>query len=83
MLRAAAEAERQGIATASIIGSGFVRQAELIMRGLGMPLGIGVYPGAPMIDSEEELRRKVHDTLAPGLLAALNIPASAQREMNA
>ena len=36
-----------------------------------MPLAIGVYPGAPMVDSEEELRRKVEEELAPGLLRGL------------
>ena len=38
------------------------------MKGLGVPLAIGVYPGAPMVDSEEELKRKVEEELAPGLL---------------
>jgi hypothetical protein len=60
-----------GIPTASIIGSGFLKQAEVITRGLGVPLAIGVYPGAPMVDSEAELKRKVDEELAPGLLMGL------------
>ena len=60
-----------GVPTASIIGSGFLKQAEVIVKGLGVPLGIGVYPGAPMVDSEEALRKKVEESLAPGLLKAL------------
>ena len=60
-----------GIPTASIIGSGFLKQADVITKGLGVPLAIGVYPGAPMVDSEEELKRKVEEVLAPGLLAGL------------
>ena len=63
--------ERLGIPTASIIGSGFLKQAEVITKGLGVPLAMGVYPGAPMVDSEEVLRRKVEETLAPGLLMGL------------
>ena len=46
--------ERLGIPTASIIGSAFLRQAEVVSKGLGVPLAMGVYPGAPMVDSEEE-----------------------------
>lgn len=63
--------ERLGIPTASIVGSGFLKQAEVIKKGQGVPLAIGVYPGAPMVDSEEELKRKVEEELAPGLLRGL------------
>ena len=49
MLRAAAVVEKLGIPTASIIGSGFLKQAEVVMKGLGVPLAIGVYPGAPRL----------------------------------
>ena len=67
MLRTAALVEKLGIPTASIIGSGFLKQADVIAKGLGVPLAIGVYPGAPMVDSEEELKHKVEEVLAPGL----------------
>jgi hypothetical protein len=70
-LRASAMVEKLGIPTASIIGSGFLKQAEVIVKGLGLPLAIGVYPGAPMVDSEAELKRKVEEELAPGLLRGL------------
>ena len=60
-----------GIPTASIIGSGFVKQAEVITRGLGVPLAMGIYQGAPMVDSAAELRRKVEQQLAPELLRGL------------
>jgi len=63
--------ERLGIPTASIIGSAFLKQAEVVARGLGVPLAMGVYPGAPMVESEEVLRRKVESSLAPGLLEGL------------
>jgi len=71
VLRAAAVVEKMGIPTASIIGSGFLKQAEVIVKGLGVPLAIGVYPGAPMVDSEQDLERKVEEMLAPGLLQGL------------
>ena len=81
MLRAAAAVEKLGIPTASIIGSGLLRQAEVIVKGLGVPLAIGVYPGAPMVDSEQELKRKVEQELAPGLLRGLT--GEAPREAGA
>ena len=43
----------------------------MVSKGLGVPLAIGVYPGAPMVDSEAELIRKVEESLAPGLLEGL------------
>jgi hypothetical protein len=71
VLRAAAQVEKLGIPTASIIGSGFLKQAEVVKKGLGVPLAIGVYPGAPMVDSLETLQQKVEESLAPGLLKGL------------
>ena len=71
MLRAAAVIERLGIPAASIVSSAFLKQAEVVKRGLGVPLGIGVYPGVPLLDSDDELKRKVAEVLAPGLLAGL------------
>jgi hypothetical protein len=71
VLRAAAIVEKLGIPTASIIGSGFLKQAEVVSKGLGVPLAIGVYPGAPMVDSEEVLREKVRTSLVPGLVEGL------------
>jgi len=70
--------ERLGIPTASIIGSAFLKQAEVVTKGLGVPLAIGVYPGTPMVDSEETLRSKVEDSLAPGLLKGLTGDAPAE-----
>ena len=50
----------------------------MVKRGLGVPLAIGVYPGVPLLDSAEDLARKVEESLAPGLLAGLTIGASAE-----
>ncbi len=82
MLRAAAVVERLGIPTASIISSAFLKQAEVVKQGLGVPLAIGVYPGVPMLDSEEELRRKVEEVLAPGLLKGLTGDAPKEADKN-
>ena len=71
MLRASALIESHGIPTASIVASGFAQQANVLKKGLGLSLQLGVYPGAPMVDSEEVLRRKVEEELAPGLLRGL------------
>ena len=76
MLRVAALVEKLGIPTVSIIGSGFLRQAEVVIKGLGIPLAFGTYPSAPMLDSEEDLKRKVEQVLAPGLLKGLTGEAS-------
>ena len=71
MLRVAALVEKLGIPTVSIIGSGFVKQAAMVVKGLGVHLSTGVYPGAPMVDSMDELTRKVQQFLAPSVLQGL------------
>ena len=83
MLRAAAMVERLGIPTASIVGSAFLKQAEVVSKGLGVPLAIGVYPGAPMVDSEDVLRAKVEESLAPGLLRGLTGAAPTETKSDA
>jgi hypothetical protein len=83
VLRAAAIVEKMGVPTASIIGSGFLKQAEVILKGIGVPLAIGVYPGAPMVDSEAELMRKVEESLAPGLLRGLTGDAPVEGDTGA
>ena len=54
---AAALIEKLGITTASIIGSGFLKQAEVVGLGLGVPLAIAPYPGHPLVDSIDELKK--------------------------
>jgi hypothetical protein len=83
VLRAAAMVERLGLPTASIIGSAFLKQAEVVVKGLGVPLAIGVYPGAPMVDSERVLRAKVEQSLAPGLLKGLTGAAPEEAQADA
>ena len=62
--------ERLGIPTASIIGSGFLKQAEVITKGVGVPLAIGVYPGAPMVDSEPNSGARSRKNWRPASCAA-------------
>jgi hypothetical protein len=71
VLRASAVAEQIGVPTVSIIGSAFMKQAALVSRGLGVPLAIAEYPGAPMVDSDEELRAKVERNLLPAIIKGL------------
>ena len=71
MLRAAASIEALGIPTASIVGERFLKQAQVVIQGLGVPLALGVYPGAPMADSEGKLQSKVEAALAPAITRAL------------
>ena len=71
MLRAAAQVEKMGIPTVSLIGNAFMRQADVVSRGLGLPLAYAEYPGAPMVDGIEELSTKVRNTLAPGVIKGL------------
>ncbi|HSQ03202.1 MAG TPA: hypothetical protein VLN59_04140 [Burkholderiales bacterium] len=71
MLRASAEAEKIGIPTVTIIGSGFMKQAAFVSKGLGFPFSIAEYPGAPMVDSDDEVRAKVERHLLPAVIAGL------------
>jgi hypothetical protein len=45
VLRAAALVENLGIPTASIVGSGFLKRAEVVAKGLGLPLALGRVSG--------------------------------------
>jgi hypothetical protein len=70
-MRVAAVIERLGIPTVSLVTSGFLKQAQLVARGLGMPLEIAEYPGHPTVDSADELRDKILEITAPAVAAAL------------
>ena len=72
MLRASAAIERAGYPTVSLVSSGFLKQAEVVARGLGIDdLKIAHYPGTPMVDSSDELRRKVETNLLPEIVEGL------------
>jgi hypothetical protein len=72
VLRASAAVERAGVPSVSVISSGFLKQAAVVARGLGLPdLAIAEFPGVPMTDSTDDLRRKVEEQLLPRIIAGL------------
>ncbi len=75
MLRASAVVERCGIPSVSIISTGFLKQAAVIAKGLGLPdMAIAEFPGVPMTQSKEELREQVVSLLLPRIIAGLSKP---------
>jgi hypothetical protein len=68
-------AERAGVPSVSIISSGFLKQAEVVAKGLGLPdMAIAEFPGVPMTQSREELRAQVIEHLLPRIVAGLSKP---------
>jgi len=78
VLRASAEAEKTGIPTVSIVGSAFMKQAAFVAKGIGIPFALAEYPGAPMVDSEDEIRAKVDRHLMPAIVEGLTKTRSAR-----
>ncbi|MBI2909311.1 MAG: hypothetical protein HYX92_16830 [Chloroflexi bacterium] len=71
-MRASAAVERAGVPTVSIVASGFIRQAHAIAKGLGVEnLAVAEYPGHPMVDSKEELGRKVRGPILENIIKGL------------
>ena len=76
--------ERANYPSVSVISSGFLKQAAVVAKGLGLPdMAIAEYPGVPMTDSREELRRKVETELIPQIIDGLSRPCSAQSDLAA
>ncbi len=78
MLRASAEAEKAGIPSITLVGSAFMKQAAFVAKGIGIPFAIAEYPGAPMVDSDEEIRSKVEEHLLPAIIEGLASGAKIQ-----
>jgi hypothetical protein len=69
VLRASAAAEKAGVPSVSIIATLFMKQAEVIAKGLGMPnLAIAEYPGVPMTESQDTVREKTSIHLIPQIV---------------
>ena len=67
--------ERCGIPSVSIISTGFLKQAAVIAKGLGLPdMAIAEFPGVPMTQSKEELREQVITLLLPRIIEGLSKP---------
>jgi len=79
VLRASAEAEKVGIPSVTLVGSAFMKQAAFVSKGIGMPFAIAEYPGAPMVDSDDEVRAKVERHLLPSIIEGLT--AGARKEL--
>lgn len=74
-MRASAAAEKAGIPSATIVATGFLGQAKVVAKALGMAnLGIAEYPGVIMNQSAEELRRNTEELLASNIVRALTEP---------
>ncbi|MBI2908494.1 MAG: hypothetical protein HYX92_12690 [Chloroflexi bacterium] len=74
-MRASAAAERSGVRSVSIVASGFLRQAAAIAKAMGVEnMPVAEYPGVPMVDSREELRRKVEEVVAGNIIMGLTTP---------
>ena len=75
MLRASAVVERCGIPSVSVISTGFLKQAAVVAKGLGLPdMAIAEFPGVPMTQSKAELREQVVTLLLPRIIAGLSKP---------
>ncbi len=75
MLRARAAVERVGIPSVSIISTGFLKQAAVVAKGLGLPdMAIAEFPGVPMTQGREELREQVVTLLLPRIIEGLSKP---------
>ncbi len=57
--------------TVSIVGSAFRRQSTLVAKGLGLPLALAEYPGAPMVDTDADVLTKTEEHLLPAIIAGL------------
>jgi hypothetical protein len=79
VLRASATAERAGVPTVSVISSGFLKQAAVVAKGLGLPdLAIAEFPGVPMTYSAEQLQQQVEEVLLPRIVEGLSKPRAAE-----
>lgn len=59
----------------SIISSGFLKQAAVVAKGLGLPeMAIAEFPGVPMTQSKEALRAQVIEQLLPRVIEGLSKP---------
>ena len=61
----------------SIISTGFLKQAEVVAKGLGLPeMAIAEFPGVPMVKSTEEFRAQVVSHVLPKIIEGLSKPIS-------
>ena len=72
-MRACAIAEAVGVRALAVISSGFVRQAQVVARSLGIGgVWVSEYPGVIPTDPTDVLEEKTRTVLVPSLLAGLS-----------
>ena len=80
-MRASAVAEREGIASVSLVCSGFAGQASTTSTGLGFTsLAYAVLPGHVNMQSAEELAKNVVEVTADQVIEALTVEAETEEE---
>ena len=68
-MRASVAAEKAGFPSVSIVLTGFLGQAKAVAQALGIKnIALAEYPGIVSMDSREELRRKVTDTVVTNII---------------
>ena len=71
-MRASVAAEKAGIPATAVITTGFLAQARAVAQAQGFGnLSIAEYPGVIMMDSQDELRQKVEETLVTSITQGL------------
>lgn len=80
-MRASAVAEREGIASVSLVCSGFASQAGSTSKGLGFTdLAFAVMPGHVNMQSDEELEQNILEVTVGQVIAGLTIEAEAEED---
>jgi len=78
-MRASAVAEREGIASVSLVCSGFPGQASTTSTGLGFTsLAFAVLPGHVNMQTDEELAKNVVDVTAAQVIEGLTVEAETE-----
>ena len=75
MLRATKVAEEAGVPGVAIVASGFMRQAKITAKLMGMPdLAMAEYPGQIPLDSPDAFADKVWNKVLPAVVDQLSTP---------
>jgi hypothetical protein len=74
-VRASVAAEKAGFPSVSIVLTGFLGQAKAVAQAMGIKyIALAEYPGIVAMDSREELRRKVFDTVLKNIVTGFTRP---------
>lgn len=74
-MRVCKVAEESGIPSLAIVATGFMGQARVVAKQLGIQhVPLCEYPGVPAFDADDVLVEKVRDHVVPAALAAMTAP---------